>query len=92
MPMPATISPEKIALAVFAGVGVHLQQAAEALLVARAGVEDLVALLERAGVDPQEGELADVGVGHDLERQGRERLLVGQVTGELLVFLAASCP
>ena len=56
-------------------------------MLPRAGVEDLVALGEGARVDPEEGELADVGVGHDLEREGRERLLVGELAGELLVFL-----
>ena len=59
---------------VLAMVGVHPQEAAEALLLAGGGVEDRVALLETAGVDPEIGELADVRVGHDLEGQGRERL------------------
>ena len=36
-------------------------------------VDDLRALLERARVHPEVRELADVRVGHDLERQ-RERL------------------
>ena len=56
-------------------------------LLPRAGVEDLVALVERARVDPEVGELADVGVGHDLEGQGRERLLVVGLALELLVAL-----
>ena len=35
--------------------------------------------LELTRVDAEVGELADVGVGHDLEGQRRERLVVGGV-------------
>ena len=42
---------------------------------------------ERARVDAEVGELADVGVGHDLERQRRERLVVGRLALDLLVAL-----
>ena len=72
---------------VLAVVGVHLQDAADALLGARGRVDDLGALLERARVHPEVGELADVGVGHDLERQRRERLVVGRLALDLLVAL-----
>ena len=71
---------------VFAIVGVHLQDAANALLVARSGIEHLVALVERTGVDPEVHELAHVWVGHDLERQGRERRVV---VGQALEFALA---
>ena len=72
---------------VLAVVGVHLEQAADALLVAGAGVEDLAALVERAAVDPEVRELADVGVGHDLEGQRGERLVVVGLALELFVAL-----
>ena len=42
------------------------------------GVEDRVALGGVARVDPEVGELADVRVGHDLEGQARERLVVAR--------------
>jgi hypothetical protein len=46
---------------VLAVVGVHLQDAADALLVGVGGVHHGAALLERARVDAEVGELADVG-------------------------------
>ena len=57
-------------------VGVHLQQPADALLLALHRVVDRVAGIQHAGVDAEEGELADERVGHDLERERRERLVV----------------
>ena len=57
-------------------VGVHLEDAADALLLALDGVEHVRAGLERARVDPEEGELAHERVGRDLERERRERLVV----------------
>src|SRR5690606_475987 len=68
-------------------VGVHLQQAADALLLALDRVVDLVAGVERAGVDPEEGQRADERVGHDLERQSRERFLVADLAEDLLLVL-----
>jgi hypothetical protein len=55
-----------------AGVGVHLDHAPDALGLAGEGVEHGVALLERAGVDPGEGERA-VAVVHDLEGERAQR-------------------
>ena len=57
-------------------VGVHLEDAPDALLLALGGVEDVRAGLERAGVDPEERQLADERVGGDLERERAERLVV----------------
>ncbi len=68
---------------VLAMVRMHSQQAAEPLLLAGGGIEDGVALLEAAGVDPEIGELADMGVGHDLEGQGREWLRVRGIALDL---------
>ena len=66
---------------VLAGVGVHLEDAADPLLAVLGRVDHARALGQGARVDPQVGELADVGVGHDLEGQGRER---GRVVGRAL--------
>jgi hypothetical protein len=62
-------------LPLLAVVRMHLQDAADALGAARGRVEDSVARLERAGVDAEVRQLADVRVGHDLEGQSRERRL-----------------
>ena len=53
-------------------VGVHLEDAADALLLALGRVEHVGAGLERAGVDPEERELADERIGGDLEGEGAE--------------------
>ena len=58
-------------------VGVHLQDAADAFLAALDRVVDRVARIDDARIDAEEDQLADVGVGHDLEREARERLVVG---------------
>ena len=59
---------------VLALVGVHQQDAAEALAPLLGGVVDLVALVDRARVDAEVGQLAE-RVGDDLERQRGERRL-----------------
>ena len=64
-------------LDLLAAVRVHHQDAPDALGAAGDGVEHAPAGLELAGVDAEVGELADVGVGHDLERERREGLVVG---------------
>ena len=63
-------------LDVLAVVGVHHQDAADPLGPAGRDVEHTRACLETARVDAEVGELADVGVGHDLEGERRERLVV----------------
>ena len=55
-------------------VGVHHQDAPDPLGAPGADVQHLGAGLEVAGVDAEVGELADVGVGCDLEGERRERL------------------
>ena len=57
-------------------VRVHLEDAADPLLLALGRVHDVRAGLERARVDPEERELADERVGRDLEGQRAERLAV----------------
>jgi hypothetical protein len=60
---------------VLALVGVHLHQAAHAVGLAGARIENRVAGLERARVDADKAELAE-GIVDDLEGQGRKRLAV----------------
>jgi hypothetical protein len=55
-------------------IGVQLQQAPDPLLGALGRVEDVGPRLERAGVDAEERELPDEGIGRDLEGECRERL------------------
>src|SRR5690606_2127822 len=57
-------------------VGVHAVDLADALLLALHGVQHLGAGLQTAGVHADEGELAEVRVAHDLEREGGEGLVV----------------
>jgi hypothetical protein len=68
-------------------VGVHLQDAADPLLGVLGDVHDVGAGLEHARVDPGEGQGADVGVGHDLEGQRGEGLVVGGVALDVLARL-----
>jgi hypothetical protein len=56
-------------------VGVHLEDAAQALALVLGGVIHVAAGLGMARVDAEVGELADEGVGHDLECQRREGLV-----------------
>ena len=73
-------------------VRVHHHHAAHPLTLSLGGVEHGVALADRAGIDPDEGERTDERIVHDLERQRRERLRVigvsGDVAGLLLVARA----
>ncbi len=55
------------------------------LRAAGAALQHGVAGLELPGVHADEGELADERVGHDLEGQRRERLVVGGLAGDRLV-------
>ena len=61
---------------VLALVGVHLQQATNALAAALGRVVDAGTRGQNTGVDAQEGEGAHKGIGHDLEDQGAEGLAV----------------
>ena len=58
---------------ILATIGVHLHDAAEAVLLAGALVKVHLTLLGRALVDTRKGELAELVV-HDLERHADERL------------------
>ncbi len=62
-------------------VRVHLQDAADALLLALHRVQHGVATVQGARVDTEEGQRADERVGDDLEGQRRERRLVVRLAG-----------
>ena len=69
-------------LDVLAVVGVHQQHAADALLAVARAVEQAHAAFQLAGIDAAEGQRADERVVHDLERQHRERLVVGRAADD----------
>ena len=64
-------------LQILAVVGVHLQQTAHTLPLTLGGVQHGRARVQRAGVYAEEAQTAHIGVGHDLEGQSRERLIIG---------------
>ena len=71
-------------LDVLAVVRVHHQQAADPLGASAGRVEHAAARRELAGVDAEVGELADEGVGHDLEGKRCEwRRVIGRPLGRL---------
>ncbi len=86
MPITATMSPARGAVDFRALVGVHLHDAAEAVLLAGALVVVHFALVDRSLVDAEERQLA-VRVFHDLEGHAHERLLGIGFERELLVGL-----
>ena len=77
---------------VLAVVRVHLQHAADALLAVLRRVEHVRAALEHARVQAQVRETPDVGVGHDLEREGGERLVVAGLALDPIVLLERQVP
>ncbi len=66
-------------------VRVHHQDPSETLVLALGRVVDLAALGQGAGIHTEEAKFTDVGIGHDLERERRERFVVPGVT--LVLFL-----
>src|SRR4029077_2349917 len=62
----------------FTLVRVHLQQAADPLGALLGRVVDAAARRQDARIHAEERQLTDERVGHDLERQRRERRLVGR--------------
>ena len=65
-------------------VGVHHDQTAHALTLLLGRVEHVAAAGHRAAVNAGEGQLAHEGVGHDLEGQSGEGLVIGGMTVDLL--------
>ncbi len=71
----------------FPVVGVHLQQAPDSLALALGGVQRVGTRLHRAGIYAHVGELADVRIDGNLERQRGERRVRVRSAGELLFGL-----
>ena len=68
-------------------VGVHLQQTTHTLALALGGVEHGGAGVQRSGIDAEEAEPAHIRIGHDLECQCGEGLIIRRMTVFLLVGL-----
>ena len=83
IPTAAAMSPGVDLGDLLALVGVHHQDAPDPLGAPAADVQHARARLQVAGVDAEVGQLADVGVGGDLERQRGERLGVVGVAHDL---------
>ncbi len=79
-------------LNVFALVGVHLHQTADALFAALGDVEDRLARVQLARVHADERQLPDKRVGHDLEDQRGERLGIGGVPAFIDVLIVDGSP
>ena len=60
-------------------IGVHAEETGNALLLTDRGVEEFGAELHRTRVNADERNLAHVLIGHDLERETAERLVVGNL-------------
>ena len=76
----------------FALVGVHLDQASDALLAALGDVVDRVARVQLARIHADERQLTDERVGHDLEHQRGERLAVAGVALTIFSVSSTSVP
>ena len=72
---------------IFPVVGMHLQDAAQTLLGALGAVQNGAALFQSTGVHTEVAQLADVGVGCDLERQSGEGCVIGSGTEVLFLSL-----
>ena len=68
-------------------VGMHLQQAAHTLPLTLGSVEHGGAGVQRAGIDAEEAQPAHIGIGHNLEGQSGEGLIIRRMTHFLLVGL-----
>ena len=81
--------PGKDLLDLLALVGVHLQEPADALLVALVDVQDLLPGGQHSGVEADKGEVAHIGVVDDLEGQGGQGVFVPGRAGDLVAVLEA---
>jgi hypothetical protein len=86
-PTAAAMSPGVDLVDLLAVVRVHLEDAPDPLALVLDRVVDVRARLERARVDPEEGQLADERVGGDLERERAERLAVARRADDLVAGL-----
>ena len=68
-------------------VGLHQHDASDAFFLAFHRIPHRIAFFQRPGIDADKGQLSDIGVGHQLEGQRRERFVVVRVTFSGLPFL-----
>ena len=73
-------------------IGVHLQQTTHTLTLVLGGIEHRRTCVQRTRVHTEEAQTAHIGVGHDLEGQCGEGLVVGSVTVLLLLGLGVDTP
>src|SRR4029079_10478574 len=72
-------------------VGVHLEQAADALAFVLGRVINVGTGLEASGIDAEEGQLTDERIGGNLECETGERLVIARMTnGGVATFRGAS--
>ena len=84
------MSPARTSLISSRSLACICRMTADALLAALDRVVDRVARVHHAGIDAEEGQLADVRIGHDLEREaGERRVVVRRALVRLAVFLDA---
>ena len=72
---------------IFSVVCVHQQYSADTLTLTLGRVQNRFAGFNCAGIDTEEAQTADKGVGHDLERECGERCIIGCLTGLFLICL-----
>ena len=80
-PTAAQISPAIDIVNIFAFVGVHAHQAANAFLATLGNVVNRFAGRHLTGVNAEEGQLTGERIGHDLKDQRGEGLVVGGRAG-----------
>ena len=90
--MMAAMSPAETDCDFLAVIGVHLQQATDALPLALGGVQRVAARIKLAGVDAQIGQLADMRVGLDFEDQSRRTADLAQRFARQLIVGSGSMP
>ena len=78
---------------VLATIGIHADQAADALALPLRGVHHHLTLADDARVDAEVGQPPDIRVSHDLEDQGAQRRIVpGRQLDRLLVAAGLGAP
>ena len=65
-------------------IGMHQKDTADTFSLLLGGVHDIAAACNMSGVHTEESKLADEGVGHDLESESRERLIIRRMTFHFL--------
>src|SRR5665811_814783 len=77
---------------VFALIGLHADDTADAFFLAGRAVQDIAAGLQFTGINAEVGQLADERVGGDLEGQAGEWLGFARLTLDLVAGLGVCAP